>query len=65
MRTVPLLEVTALDRFGGSIAEVLAYAGGPSLNRETSREGLVFKRLDGGLSFKAISNSYLLKHSDR
>ena len=65
VRTVPLLEVTALDRFGGSIAEVLAYAEGPSLNRETSREGLVFKRLDGGLSFKAISNSYLLKHSDR
>ena len=65
VRTVPLLEVTALDRFGGSIAEVLAYAEGPSLNPGTSREGLVFKRLDGGLSFKAISNSYLLKHSDR
>jgi hypothetical protein len=31
----------------------------------TSREGVVFKRLDGALSFKAISNSYLLKHSDR
>jgi len=65
VRTVPLLEVTALDRFGGSIAEVLAYAEGPSLNPGTSREGLVFKRLDGELSFKAISNSYLLKHSDR
>jgi RNA ligase (TIGR02306 family) len=65
VRTVPLLEVSTLDRFGGSMAEVLAYAEGPSLNPGTSREGVVFKRLDGGLSFKAISNSYLLKHSDR
>ena len=65
VRTVPLLEVTTLERFGGSTAEVLAYAEGPSLNPDTQREGVVFKRLDGGLSFKAISNSYLLKHSDR
>ncbi|MDO9434695.1 hypothetical protein [Hydrogenophaga sp.] len=43
----------------------LAYAEGPSLIPGTSREGVVFKRLDGALSFKAISNSYLLKHSDR
>lgn len=65
VRTVPLLEVTTLNRFGGSMAEVLAYAEGPSLNPATSREGVVFKQLDGGLSFKAISNSYLLKHADR
>jgi RNA ligase (TIGR02306 family) len=65
VRTVPLLEVSTLERFGGSMAQVLAYAEGPSLNPGTSREGVVFKRLDGGLSFKAISNSYLLKHSDR
>ncbi|MGJ7531119.1 RNA ligase (ATP) [Variovorax sp. GB1P17] len=65
VRTVPLLEVTTLDRFDGSMAQVLAFAEGPSLNPASAREGLVFKRLDGGLSFKAISNSYLLKHSDR
>ena len=65
VRTVPLLETIGLDRFGGSIAEVLAYAEGPSLNPATAREGVVFKRLDGRLSFKAISNAYLLKHSDR
>lgn len=65
VRTVPLLEVITIDRFGGSMAEVLAYAEGPSLNPDTTREGLVFKRLDGQLSFKAISNRYLLKHADR
>jgi RNA ligase (TIGR02306 family) len=65
VRTVPLLEVTTLERFRASMDEVLAYAEGPSLNPATSREGVVFKRLDGGLSFKAISNRYLLKHSDR
>lgn len=65
VRSVPLLEVAALDRFDGSMAGVLAYAEGPSLNPGTSREGVVFKRLDGGLSFKAISNTYLLKHADR
>jgi RNA ligase (TIGR02306 family) len=65
VRTVPLVEVTTLARFGGSIAQVLAYAEGPSLNPATTREGVVFKRLDGQLSFKAISNRYLLKHADR
>jgi RNA ligase (TIGR02306 family) len=33
-----------------------------SLNSNTMREGLVFKALDGSLSFKAISNEWLLKH---
>ncbi|ATE71671.1 RNA ligase (ATP) [Lysobacter capsici] len=65
LRTVPVLEVTSLQRFGGSMSAILAYAEGPSLNPDTVREGVVFKRLDGKLSFKAISNRYLLKHSDR
>lgn len=34
------------------------------LNVKTEREGLVFKALDGGFTFKAISNKFLLKHGD-
>lgn len=65
LSTVPLIEVTTLAPFNGDMAAVLAYAEGPSLNPQTTREGVVFKRLDGDFSFKAISNSYLLKHGDR
>ncbi|MDK2126420.1 RNA ligase (ATP) [Parachitinimonas caeni] len=65
IQLVPILELTTLRRFGGQLAQVLAYAEGPSLNPATSREGVVFKQLDGSFSFKAISNSYLLKHGDR
>lgn len=65
VRQVPFIEVTDLTRFGGKLAQVLDYAEGPSLNPDTKREGVVFKRLDGAHSFKVISNSYLLKHGDR
>lgn len=46
-----------------NIGELLAYADGPSLTHPI-REGLVFKRLDGLFTFKAISNRYLLKSED-
>jgi RNA ligase (TIGR02306 family) len=62
---VPCIEVLQLSRFKGSVAIVLDYAEGPSLNVESAREGVVFKRIDGAFSFKAISNTYLLKHGDR
>lgn len=58
----PSLVVT--DRFS-SVEELLAFADGPSLNPDTKREGVVFKSTGGNFSFKAISNSYLLKHKDR
>jgi RNA ligase (TIGR02306 family) len=61
----PLLDIITLQRFGGDMAAILEYAEGPSLNPDTLREGVVFKRLDGESSFKVISNSYLLKHGDR
>lgn len=48
-----------------SIDELLEFAEGPSLNPGTSREGLVFKSWESNFTFKAISNSYLLKHKDR
>ena len=34
------------------------------LNVKTEREGLVFKALDGGFTFKVISNKFLLRHGD-
>jgi RNA ligase (TIGR02306 family) len=58
---VPLVHIINLSQFKGQIANILAYAEGPSLNLSKQREGIVFKRLDGGASFKVISNAYLLK----
>lgn len=53
-----------LDELGiTNVKELLAYAEGPSLVHPV-REGLVFKRIDGGFSFKAISAQYLLKEKD-
>lgn len=46
-----------------TVEALLEYAEGPSINHPI-REGLVFKRLDGGFSFKAISNKFLLKEGD-
>lgn len=44
-----------------SIEDILSYAEGPSLYAK-NREGVVFKRMDGEFSFKAISNSWLLEN---
>jgi len=57
---VPTIECCTLSEFGiTSIADALYQAEGPSLNHPV-REGLVFKRVDGLGSFKAISNAFLL-----
>lgn len=45
-----------------TIDEVLTYAEGISEVDGDPREGLVFRSLDGVKSFKAVSNSYLLKY---
>ncbi len=53
-----------LDELGiTNVKELLAHAEGPSLVHPV-REGEVFKRVDGGFSFKAISNVYLAKEKD-
>lgn len=53
-----------LDELGiTNVKELLAFAEGPSLVHPV-REGLVFKRIDGNFSFKAISNQYLAKEKD-
>ena len=45
----------------GTVDELLLWAEGKSvLNEKQEREGIVFKQIDGGMTFKAISNKYLL-----
>ena len=61
---VPTLQDCTLAQAGiTNIEQLLKFAEGPSLNHPV-REGLVFKRDDGGFSFKAISNAFLLKEKD-
>jgi len=62
IKHVPILDNLVMNH---TIEEILALADGTSLNASQKREGLVFKRLDGLFSFKAISNWYLEKHKDR
>jgi len=62
---VPVLHPsTTLNELGlTSVTDLLKFAEGPSINH-TIREGLVFKRVDGQFSFKAISNLFLTKEKD-
>lgn len=61
IKHVPIVGNIVLNH---TVDEILAMADGQSLNN-SNREGLVFKRLDGQFSFKAISNWYLEKHANR
>ncbi|UYA57570.1 RNA ligase [Synechococcus phage S-CREM1] len=63
---VPFIDtVCGVTNEFSTIDDLLAFAEGPSLNPGTKREGLVFKSYDSDFTFKAIANSYLLKHKDR
>lgn len=44
-----------------TVPEMIKMADGLSALYETLREGLVFKQIDGDMTFKAISNEYLIK----
>lgn len=60
---VPVISTTC--QVTGTVDELLLWAEGESvLNDKQEREGIVFKCLDGGMSFKAISNAYLIKQKD-
>jgi len=49
----------------GTVDELLTWAEGPSaITTSQEREGVVFKQVDGGMTFKAISNKYLLKSGE-
>jgi len=61
---VPILDNDLNLSVFKTIEDILKYAEGTSLNPKTKREGAVFKHLTKSFSFKAISNSYLLKNKD-
>ena len=57
---VPVISVDK-DLGVGSVEKILQWAEDISLlNPTVQREGIVFKQVHGGMSFKAISNRYLL-----
>lgn len=57
---VPIMDTGGL--LMDDLTKILLGAEGKSdLNHQTEREGLVFKRYDGNVSFKAISNKFLIK----
>jgi RNA ligase (TIGR02306 family) len=67
LETVPVLDWNYV--LPASIDEILAYAQGKSaLNPQTEREGVVFVKFEtnnlGRLSFKAISNKFLLDNKE-
>lgn len=48
----------------GNVQDILAMAEGKSvLNGKQEREGIVFKSVIGGITFKAISNKYLINQN--
>jgi hypothetical protein len=61
----PLELVPVLDRdykLPDTIEEILAQADGKSLlHKDADREGIVIRNHDKSVSFKAISNTFLLK----
>lgn len=61
---VPVVAHTAdlFDTLGlKNVEDILKFAEGKSvLNKAQEREGIVFKEVNGGMSFKGISNKYLL-----
>jgi RNA ligase (TIGR02306 family) len=60
-QTVPIIEVPFT--LPETVGELLQNAEGKSvLNSQTEREGLVIRSLDNTISFKAISNKFLLKN---
>lgn len=63
----PVVECNFLNNMasGDLVKSLLERADGHSkLNPEKLREGLVFKSFDGKISFKAVSNKYLLKYEE-
>lgn len=56
---VPVIDTAR--KLTGLVSELLNDADGPTyVNGRHDREGLVYKQVDGGMTFKAISNLYLI-----
>lgn len=62
LEVAPLLSIRAGIDLPKTIDELLKFAEGKSsLNEKTEREGIVIRTSDNVISFKAISNKFLLK----
>lgn len=61
MKFVPILDINfkLLD----NVDDMITYADGKSTLYDTLREGLVIRNYDKNVSFKCISNKFLLKHN--
>ena len=59
---VPIVENSMKINQFENVDAILTYAEGDSLIDKHPREGIVFRTTDGQKSFKAVSNSYLLKY---
>ena len=59
---VPVVEEEMYINQFENVDAILAYAEGNSQIDSLPREGIVFRTLDGAKSFKAVSNSFLLKY---
>ena len=59
---VPVLEPRMKINQFENVDAILAYADGDSIKDDKPREGIVFRSTDGTKSFKAVSNSFLLKY---
>lgn len=63
LKHVPIHGYIVLSEVAQTIDQILDRAEGQGING-AKREGIVFKHVESGFSFKAISNSYLLKHGE-
>ena len=60
---VPFVPIVGMAPLRKTMEETKKDADGNSeINKEVKREGLVYRRVDGGASFKNISREYLLKN---
>ena len=69
IKVMGLLHVPVISTYEdlgvGTMEELLLRAEGPSaITPSQEREGVVFKQVNGGMTFKAISNRFLLKSGD-
>ena len=64
LETVPIIDTCW--GFKGTMDEIITMADGEShFSKQVKREGLVFRQVDDShISFKAISNKYLLEHGE-
>lgn len=58
LKHVPVVGLISIKNM--SVQDIINSADGLSFLSDVKREGIVFKRAQGGASFKAISNSYLM-----